>query len=404
MVLPEGLTPRTLVARLAGRLPVGLAGVIGLWLVLRVGLSLLGLLWAGTEALPGPCHFELARDGWTTFPPLDDQGWAFPLVGLWQRWDACWYTKIAAHGYEAGTSSTAFFPLLPALMRAVGVLTGGDLALAGLLINAVAGVAALYGLRQLVAADFGPAMADRTVLYLATFPAAFFLLAPFTEALFLAGSVWALLAARRREWGLAGLAAILAALARPLGAFLVLPLAWEAWTAWRELRPARGPCPSPSAALAVVAPIVATGLFIGWAAVHVGQSPLAAQSLWGGQDLHAPWETLAAAVQWAVDKTDAIEAVNALGLAGFAVLFLAGLRWLPASYSLLVLPQLALVAMRLQPTPLTSTTRYLLVLFPCFVVLAWLGQRRGFHRTWLFISVLGLATLAGLFIRGDFVA
>ncbi|MGH2466304.1 MAG: hypothetical protein ACRDGL_01005 [Candidatus Limnocylindrales bacterium] len=302
MVLPEGLTPRTLVARLADHLPAGLVGVIGLWLVLRVGLSLLGLLWAGTETLPGPCHFELALDGWTTFPPLDDKGWAFSLVGLWQRWDACWYTKIAAHGYEAGTSSTAFYPLLPALMRAVGAVTGGDLALAGLLINAVAGVAALYGLHQLVATDFGPAMADRTVLYLAIFPAAFFLLAPFTEALFLAGSVWALLAARRREWGLAGLAAVLAALARPLGAFLVLPLAWEAWSAWREQRVASGPWPGPpAAALAVVAPLVATGLFVGWAAVHVGQSPFAAQSLWGGQDLHAPWETLAAAVQWAVD-------------------------------------------------------------------------------------------------------
>ena len=405
MGLPAGRVPRTLRGWSADRLPAGLLGVLGLWLAVRLGLSLVGLVWAGTERLPGPCHFELALDGWTTFPPLDDHGWAFPLVGLWQRWDACWYTKIAAHGYEPGTSSTAFYPLLPALMRGVGVLTGGDVALAGLLINAVATVAGFIGLRQLVSEDFGPHLADRTVSYVAIFPAAFFLFAPFSEALFLAGSVWSLLGARRRDWRLAGAAAALAALARPLGAFLVLPLAWEAWSAWRE-RPRRGPRWRllPGAVLGTVAPAIAAGLFAIWTVVHVGQSPLAAQSLWGGQDLHAPWDTLGAAVSWAIDKGDAIEGLNAVALVGFAVLFLAGLRWLPASYSLLVLPQLALVSMRLQPTPLTSTTRYVLVLFPCFVVLAWLGERRGFHRAWLILSLLGLATLTGLFVRGDFVA
>lgn len=401
MVVPPIERPR----RLLGRLPDGLLSVLGLWVLIRVALGLVALFWLGTEQLPGPCHFELALDGWTTFPPLDAHGWAFSLVGVWQRWDACWYTKIAAHGYEPGTSSTAFYPLLPALMRAVGPLTGGDLALAGLLINAAAAIAALYGLWRLVAEDFDIVVADRTVLYLAVFPAAFFLFAPFTEALFLAGAVWCLLAARRRTWLLAALAAALAALARPLGVLLVVPLAWEAWLDWRQQ--GQGPWDwgrrlAPVACLA--APLAATALFTVWATFQVGQSPLDAQSLWGGQDLHAPWETVAVAIQWSIDKTDAIEALNVIGLLGFAALLVLGLRRLPLSYSLLVLPQLLLVSMRLQPTPLTSTTRYLLVLFPSFVVLALIGERRTFHRVWLVASTLGLATLTALFLRGDFVA
>jgi hypothetical protein len=401
MVVPPIDRPR----RLLGRLPDGLLGVLGLWVLIRVTLSLVALFWLGTEQMPGPCHFELALDGWTTFPPLDAHGWAFSLVGVWQRWDACWYTKIAAHGYEPGTSSTAFYPLLPALMRAVGPLTGGDPALAGLLINAAAAIAALYGLWRLVSEDFDAEVADRAVLYLAVFPAAFFLFAPFTEALFLAGAVWALLAARRRTWLLAALAAALAALARPLGVLLVVPLAWEAWLDWR----AQGQGPwdwsrrlAPAASLA--APLAATAIFMVWATFQVGQSPLDAQSLWGGQDLHAPWETVAVAIQWSIDKADAIEAVNVVGLLGFAALLVLGLRRLPLSYSLLVLPQLLLVSMRLQPTPLTSTTRYLLVLFPSFVVLALIGEHRTFNRVWLVASTLGLATLTALFIRGDFVA
>jgi hypothetical protein len=401
MIVPPIDRPR----RLLGRLPDGLLGVLGLWVLIRVTLSLVALFWLGTEQMPGPCHFELALDGWTTFPPLDARGWAFSLVGVWQRWDACWYTKIAAHGYEPGTSSTAFYPLLPALMRAVGPWTGGDPALAGLLINAAAAIAALYGLWRLVSEDFDAEVADRAVLYLAVFPAAFFLFAPFTEALFLAGAVWALLAARRRTWLLAALAAALAALARPLGVLLVVPLAWEAWLDWR----AQGQGPwdwsrrlAPAASLA--APLAATAIFMVWATFQVGQSPLDAQSLWGGQDLHAPWETVAVAIQWSIDKADAIEAVNVVGLLGFAALLVLGLRRLPLSYSLLVLPQLLLVSMRLQPTPLTSTTRYLLVLFPSFVVLALIGEHRTFNRVWLVASTLGLATLTALFIRGDFVA
>ena len=399
---------------LTRQLPDGLADAASLWFVLRLGLGLVALVWIGTERVPGPCHFELALDGWTTFPPLDDKGWAFSLVGVWQRWDACWYTKIAAHGYEPGTSATAFFPFLPLVMRALGPFTGGDYALAGMVANAVAFVVAMTGLFQLVRDDFGPTVARRTVRYLAIFPAAFFLFAPFTEAIFLASAVWAILAARRRQWPFAILAAIVAGLTRTQGALLAIPLAWEAWLALRDRRAAATRDPGSASMLggwqlagslvAMVAPVLAGGLFAAWSAVHVGQSPFAAQSLWGGTDLHWPWETIQAAWSWTVAKTDAVEGLNLAALLGFGALFLAGLGRVPATYSLYVLPQLALLAVRIQPTPLTSTTRYTLVLFPCFVMLALLGRHRRFHDAWTVMSLLGLGLLAGLFVRGDFVA
>lgn len=77
--------------RWRSRLPDGLIQGLGLLVAMRLGLGLVAvyLWWRG--GLPGPCHFEVALNGWLTIPPLADDGAAFPLVGVWQRWDACWY-------------------------------------------------------------------------------------------------------------------------------------------------------------------------------------------------------------------------------------------------------------------------------------------------------------------------
>jgi hypothetical protein len=77
---------------------------------------------------------------------------------------------------------------------------------------------------------------------------------------------------------------------------------------------------------------------------------------------------------------------------------------LPAAYSLYAIPQVLVIATRIQPTPLTSTTRYLLVVFPVFVLLALAGRNRRFERFWLLLSVFLMAYLMSLFLQGDYVA
>ena len=88
-------------SRLLDRLPPGFVDALALFLTMRFALGLIALYLWWRGGVPGPCHFELARNGWLTIPPLADQGAEFPLVGVWQRWDACWYSKIAAFGYGA---------------------------------------------------------------------------------------------------------------------------------------------------------------------------------------------------------------------------------------------------------------------------------------------------------------
>ena len=337
------------------RLPPGLAGALGLFVALRLLFSLAGLALAAALPLPAPCS------GGEAAPALDATGAAFRLLGVWQRRDACWYERIAAVGYRPGERSAAFFPLYPALLRAVGALTAGDLTLGGLVVCGAAYVAAMAGLYRLVRRDFAAPVARRARLYLSVFPAAFFLFAPFSEALFLALAVWALDAARRGRWGWAGLAALLAGFTRAQGALLAVPLAWEAWRHWRQGGRQAPGGRGASGLLLGLAPLAALcdlPLFALYGARATGSTPVQAEGLWRSS-LRAPWTVVALA--WhdlrarGASAEAAIEALYLALLLLFGLLLVLGLRRLPLAYSLYTAPQLLLLGVRTNYIPLTST-------------------------------------------------
>jgi hypothetical protein len=116
--------------------------------------------------------------------------------------------------------------------------------------------------------------------------------------------------------------------------------------------------------------------------------------------LEAPWEALTRAWHWMLDPANAgfasIQALTGFHLALialFGALFLIGAKKLPLTYTLYIAPQLLLVMMSVVATPLASASRYMLVMFPAFVVLALAGRRRWFHTAWLVASLLGLGLL-----------
>ena len=391
----------------------GVTDAIALLVSLRVVFGLFAIyLWWAAGSVPTPCHFEIARNGWLTIPPLADDGAAFPLVGVWQRWDACWYTKIATFGYELNENSVNFWPLYPLLTGIVGRVLGGAMALGGLVVAGAAYVAAMAGLQRLVARDFDPAVAGRAVLAISIFPTAFFFFAPFTESLFLALAVWAILGARERLWWLAAAAALLASLTRIQGVFLALPIAWEVLVAWGllEWRPGRAIGEwlprirsQLAGSVAVAAPMAGFLAFLAWSSAVVGQTPFDTQDAWGGRRFFPPWEVVAASWDWAIERHDPLQALNLASLVLFVGVTIAGLGRLPFAYSLFAIPQIALLATRIQPTPLTSTARYLLVVFPVFVVLALVEDRR-LRLAWFIGSTMFLALLLAAFLQGDYVA
>ena len=201
------------------------------------------------------------------------------LVAELTSWDAAWLLAIAEHGYagvpadmldafgrHTPETPLGFFPGYPALVAAVGLLTGGDLVVAGLLVAAAAGVAAAYALTaigELVPGGSRRAGLLLTALFGAT-PMSVVLSMAYTEALFCALAAWALVGVLRERWLLAGLCAAGAGLVRPTASAVVGAVGLAALAAVLARR--GGLRPWLGGALAT------TGLlgYLGWVAARTG--------------------------------------------------------------------------------------------------------------------------------------
>lgn len=171
--------------------------------------------------------------------PLQNPAWVWiytsnrPLLDIWGLADTAWYLDIVNNGYStvkhAGVQANyAFFPLYPALMKALSVVVG-DPYVAGIIISNAALVAAcvfLYKLMLLEAdGDAGAALA--AVKYMLLYPAAFVFSAVLSEGLYLALIIGCFYYVRRQDWRLAGTLGFFLSLTRSLGVFAFLPIVYE---------------------------------------------------------------------------------------------------------------------------------------------------------------------------------
>jgi hypothetical protein len=196
----------------------------------RALLSSRALIWVAgivTVLILGPD--KLAANSFNhrhLVTPFDDT-LANVLVSPAARWDSVWFLGIAHFGYHH-PDQTVFFPLYPTLVAAGGALLDGGIGanlVAGILLSLGSAVGALYVLYRLTALELGPDIARNAVWIYAWLPAAFFLSAVYTEALFLLLTVGTFYAARTGRWWVAGALGVLAAATRNSGVLLVLPLA-----------------------------------------------------------------------------------------------------------------------------------------------------------------------------------
>jgi Gpi18-like mannosyltransferase len=102
-----------------------------------------------------------------------------------------------------------------------------NVVLSALVVSFAASVGAGYFLFRLVALDADEATAWRAVLLLFSFPTAYYLAAPFTEALFLFAVLASVYAARTGRWAEAGVAGALAPGPRVTGIALARPCSWR---------------------------------------------------------------------------------------------------------------------------------------------------------------------------------
>lgn len=332
--------------------------------------------------------------------PLDE--WAPEFLLIWYKWDAHWYMSVIREGYswvDQMQSNVAFFPLYPLLTRAGGWLLGGSYLLAGLLLSLALFFIALVYLFLLVEQDFGSGVASRAVWFIAIFPTAFFFNSFYTESLFLLGSVASFYYARNDKWALAGLWGFVAALTRVTGLLLLIPLAWE-YLSQRSF------------SLERIRPGLAwLGLIPGGTLLYMGYlyrefaRPMAFAETqvdaWShkftpflgsiGHDINIFFTRTHEA--WVV-----YELLTILFLLAMLVI---SFRYLRGSYTLYIFVSLAFV---LASGSVRSMSRYTLMIFPVFILLAILTARRPvrWSLTAVSLGLLGIST--SVFVSGRWIA
>jgi hypothetical protein len=313
--------------------------------------------------------------------PSLDEGVAGVLLGPWQRQDALRYLRIARDGYATDADSV-FAPAYPLMIRAVAMPLGGGgqaRVVAALLISNVAALVAFYLFLRLISRHFGEATGRRALLALVVFPTSFFLVAAYTESLFLCFMLASLLRLDEERHVEAGLFGALAALSRLTGWVVAVPLLWSVWTRRRQIIES-GPVSVVSNLVFAGLPVAAAGGFLGYRHL-AGLPPIS--NVYEGYWLTStswPGKALLRALGWIVTgsvpekygmsfRLDVLSMLLALGACVW------GFGRMPRPWWLYtVMATLFVLLPDSYERTVNSTSRYVLVIFPIFVMLA--GIRR----------------------------
>lgn len=316
-----------------------------------------------------------------------ERGWLYSphrWLDIWVRWDTGWYMSIVVNGYTAekniyGQGNAAFAPLYPYLVRAAHGLfipealrTPGTIVAVGIVLSNLAFLVFLTLLYKLIQEHWpGEAVAKRAVFYLCIFPTSIAFSSFYTESLYMVLTLAAFYAAEKGKWWLAGIAGGLSALTRLTGVLIVIPLLILYWKQKRRL--------CWDVAWLGWIPVALVGF--GAVLYRITGDPLElfhAHDGWGTM-WRLPWTA------FFIEKVPYVPIWDRVTIAAFTVLAFFTFRLGP-SYGLWALMNTLLVLMVKGTT--VSITRYVLVAFPVFVLLAVWSDRR----PWLYQALCILFT------------
>jgi Gpi18-like mannosyltransferase len=254
-------------------------------------------------------------------------------------------------------------------------------------------LAVLY---RLVLEDFDRAQAWNAVLYLAVFPTAFFFAAAYNESLFLLFTLLAFYYMRRSSWWLAGVFGLLASLTRSAGICLLLPFCYEYLRqqhfSLQKLR---------LDALACAGAPAGIGLFALYCYLrfHDLLAFSHAQSVWN-RSMHGPWHGLIDAAVIILHRAvlsfdeihNMIDLSACLFILALVILAFIGPWKFSGAYRVYGLYAALIYLFSLifpisGGVPLGAFSRYMLEVFPAFIVLAAMGKKQQANLYYLMLSV-----------------
>lgn len=337
--------------------------------------------------------------GAASFQSFEEEDVLFgrPWLEIWNQWDATHFLRLAEFGYSAADKFKAwFYPLYPWSVRFFSYLTAGDYLVASFVVSGVALLFAVIVLRRLAALESNEAIARRTVYFFLIFPTAYVLHIGYTESLFLAFTISSVFAARTQRWWLAGSLGALAWMTHANGIILLPTLAVEAGHQWRVAQRWRWQW----LWIAIVPLGFAVYLLLNW---RISGDPFAFLKI--RQELFHmsfswPW----------VGIRDAFLNVRRLPEEGEII----GTQ--ESFFTILGLICAIASWFRLRPVYATWITgnwilfafvnfiegmpRYVLAMFPIFLLFAFAGANRFWNSLITIWSLLLLALFSGLFVRG----
>jgi hypothetical protein len=308
------------------------------------------------------------------------------------RWDSEWYKIIASEGYryngDPGLLQTVvFYPLYPGLSRLVSEVLGIEIVDSMLLVANLAAVGAVLLLFKLVRERFADRIALAAVAMISFFPSSVFLSAGYTESLVLLLMVSFFLAVTRERFLAAAIFAGLAAATRSSGIVLFPVLLWELW------------CRRPRRFLVEAIPlsIIATSglwLYILYLGLAFGQPLAFADAQAAFHENTTMSSRLVSALTLEPFRTINLADISPAGLdRWFTLMFIAltvcswftglGPGMVLFAALLLALPYLTLCG---GPAGFTSMTRFNLVSFPPFIVMALATERW----PWIAPAIVGI--------------
>lgn len=322
------------------------------------------------------------------------------FLSIWERWDTVHYLHIARDGYgtdEARRRLVVWPPLYPWAIRALTPVVGNALH-AGLLIAFACYAGAMVLLYRLVALDFPEPIARRTILYFTIFPTAYFLHAAYTEAPFALMVIGSFYAARRGNWAVAGALGGLAALTRITWVALLPALVIE-YLIQKDLRLR---AIRPDVLYLLLMPL-GFGVFI-WINQAVYDDPLAFLAMAreiNHKEISPPWIGMERV--WGLGRASSPSRFVTIGVievaSGLAALFAAlwSVARMRASYSAYMVCAWIILGFN---SFWLATARYLVPLFPGFVMLALWGERKSVHSVICVSFIMLYTLLMTLFVRG----
>jgi hypothetical protein len=325
------------------------------------------------------------------------------LLSTTYHWDSGYYLSIAEKGYDSTTPNQyAFFPLYSLLIRWVSVLTG-NLVTAAILINYFSLVVTALSLVSITRRLLPGVVQTLPLFLLLVFPSAYFLAGVYGESLFLALSLGAYLLALQKRWWLAALVAGFASAGRVPGSLvslLVIFLFLES-NNWK-LRVKDVP-KFIAIILISCAGILVYSLFLHRELGSVWQLREIYQTYWPLRELNL--NIIETVLQWLRSIIwyarignypaffDVLLPVS-MWMVSFSLL-VSYWRKLPLSLSLFTLTNLILLA---ATTAYDSINRYLLPVFPIYLLLALVFQKKGeAYQLYLLLSALLMGVMAAAF-------